>query len=80
MHDAWHFVGCDFDHFIINGVLGPCINDLEMELDNHDIEAPTNNLRMSYQDQSRRGVRGKGKEWREAAHLLLCEPINVLAG
>ena len=46
MHGAWHFVGCDFDRFIINGVLGPCIGDLEMESDDSDIEAPTNNLRM----------------------------------
>ena len=64
----WHFVGCDFDCFIVNGVLGPQIDDLEMGLDDSNIEyiifnnsIPTNNLCMPYQDQSRRGVRGKGK-------------------
>ena len=51
------FVGCDFDRFIFNGVLGPCIGDLEMESDDSDIKAPTNNLRMPCQDQPRRGVR-----------------------
>ena len=65
------FVSCDFDGFIINGVLGPCIGDLEMQSDDSDIEAPTNNLCMPYQYQSRMGVRGEGKEWREVAYLLL---------
>ena len=63
MRGACHLVGWDFDLFIINDVLGPCIVDLEMESDDSDIEAQTNNLRMPYQDQPMRVIRGKGKEW-----------------
>ena len=67
----WHFVGGDFDCFIINGVLGPHIGDLEMESDDSDIEALTNNLHMPYQNLSKRGVRGKDNECREVVYLLL---------
>ena len=51
-----------------------------MESDDSDFEAPTNNLRLSCQNQSRTGVRGKGKEWREVA-ACSCESqlINWLA-
>ena len=43
LHGAWHLVGWDFDRFIINGVLRPCIGDLEMESDDGGFEASTNN-------------------------------------
>ena len=51
-----------------------------MESDDSDFEAPTNNLRLPCQNQSRRGVRGKGKDWREVT-TCSCESqlMNWLA-